>query len=146
MNKKGVTLVELVVVMVIIAVGATLAAPSIGKWLPRYRLRSATRDIVSTMRTAQMRAVSYNRSYQVAFTPAGPGLGTYVLQRNPGAVNDGAIQTVPAGISFVTNFPGDKVVFNPNSTAPPGGTVTVSNPQSQKTITVSPFSGRISAP
>ncbi len=142
MNKKGVTLVELVVVMVIIAVGATLAAPSIGRWLPRYRLRSATRDIVSTMRTAQMRAVSYNRSYQVAFTPA---LGTYVLQRNPGAVNDGAVQTVPTGISFVTNFLDNKVVFKPNSSAT-GGNVTVSNPQSQRTITVAPSSARISAP
>ena len=141
MNKKGVTLIELIVVMVIIAVGATLMAPSIGKWLPRYRLRSATRDIVSTMRTAQMRAVSYNRSYQVAFTPA---LGTYVLQRNPGAVNDGAIQTVPTGISFMCN-PVNTVVFNPNSTAT-GVNVTVSNQQSQRTITVAPSSGRISAP
>jgi prepilin-type N-terminal cleavage/methylation domain-containing protein len=144
MNKKGVTLVELVVVMVIIAIGATLAAPSISKWLPRYRLRSATRDIVSTMRTAQMRAVSYNTSYQVAFTPAGPGLGTYVLQRNPGAVNEGAIQRVPTGISFVC-IPGNIVVFNPNSTAT-GATVTVSNQQSQRAITVAPSSARISAP
>jgi prepilin-type N-terminal cleavage/methylation domain-containing protein len=145
MDKKGVTLIELVVVMVIIAIGATLIAPSIGKWLPRYRLRSATRDIVSIMRTAQMRAVSYNRNYQVAFTPAGPGLGTYVLQRNPGAVNDGAIQTVPTGISFATNFPGNIVAFNPNSSAT-GGRVTVSNPQSERTITVSPSSARITAP
>ena len=41
--------------------------PGIGKWLPNYRLRSATRDIVSTMRTAQMRAVSNNTVYGVAF-------------------------------------------------------------------------------
>ena len=60
MNKKGVTLIELIVVFVIIAIMAGLLAPNIGAWLPNYRLRSATRDIVSTMRDAQMRAVSKN--------------------------------------------------------------------------------------
>ena len=81
MNKKGITLIELIIVLVIICIGAALMVPNFGAWMPHYRLRSAARDIVSVMRTAQMRAVSYNRSYQVAFTPA---LGTYVLQRNPG--------------------------------------------------------------
>ena len=59
-NKKGITLIELVVVMIIIAIGAVLLVPNIGGWLPNYRLRSATRDIVSTLRTAQMKAVSSN--------------------------------------------------------------------------------------
>ena len=56
-NKKGITLIELVVVMIIIAIGAVLLVPNIGGWLPNYRLKSATRDIVPTMRNAQMKAV-----------------------------------------------------------------------------------------
>ena len=59
-NRKGITLIELIVVMVIIAIGAVLMAPNIGGWLPNIRLRSATRDIASTMRVAQMKAVSNN--------------------------------------------------------------------------------------
>ena len=59
-NQKGITIIELVVVMVIIAIGAVLLVPNIGTWLPNYRLRSATRDVVSTLRTAQMKAVSTN--------------------------------------------------------------------------------------
>ena len=39
MNKKGVTLIELIVVMVIIAIGAILLVPNIGAWLPNYRLK-----------------------------------------------------------------------------------------------------------
>ena len=65
MNDKGVTLIELVVVFVIIAIGAVMLIPNIGTWLPNYRLRSAARDIVSTMRTAQMRAISNNIQYRV---------------------------------------------------------------------------------
>ena len=71
MNKKGVTLIELVVVFVIIAIGAVLLVPNIGGWLPNYRLRSATRDIVSTLRTAQMKAVSTNTQYRVDFDVRG---------------------------------------------------------------------------
>ena len=146
MNKRGVTLVELIVVFVVIAIGATLMVPGFTRWMPKYRLRSATREIVSTMRAAQLRAVANSFDYQVIFTPAGPGLGTYILQRNSGGLstNDGIAQTVPAGITFATTFPGNTVVFNSNSTATPGS-VTVSNPQDQRTIRVLSSNGRVSA-
>lgn len=147
MNKRGVTLVELIVVFVVIAIGATLMVPGFTRWMPKYRIRSATRDIVSTMRAAQLRAVANSLNYQVVFTPAGPGLGTYVLQRNSGGVstNDGVAQTVPAGITFVTTFPGNTVVFSSNSTAT-AGNVTVSSPgESQRRITVLSSNGRVSA-
>jgi prepilin-type N-terminal cleavage/methylation domain-containing protein len=59
-NRRGITLLELVVVMAIVAIGAAFVAPNIGAWIPNYRLKSATRDIVSTLRTAQLKAVSNN--------------------------------------------------------------------------------------
>ncbi len=64
MNKRGVTLIEVVIVFAIIAIGAVLMVPNMGAWLPNYRLRSATRDITSTLRVAQMRAVSNNSDYR----------------------------------------------------------------------------------
>jgi general secretion pathway protein H len=121
LNKKGVTLLELIIVMVIIAIGATLVAPNIGRWLQHYQLRSATRDIVSTMRTAQMRAVSTNMEHQVSFTIGNPG--SYILQRNSGGwVDDGARQTLPTGAELTVTTPNFE--FNPNSTAT-GGNVTL---------------------
>ena len=144
MNKKGVTLIELIVVLVVIAIGATLMVPGFGRWLPKYRLRSATRDIASTIKAAQLKAVANNLNYQVVFTPGAAGQGTYVLQRNSGGlINDGIAQTVPTGITFATTFANNTVVFNPNSTATPGS-VTVSNPESSRTITVLSSNGRVS--
>jgi len=146
-NKKGVTLLELIIVMVIIAIGATLVAPNIGRWLQHYQLRSATRDIVSTMRTAQMRAVSTNMDHRVSFN--NPVAGSYVLQRNSGGwINEGAPQTLPTGIvmSAVT-FPvqdgWNNAEFNPNSTSS-SGSVTLNNPRgTTRRIVLTAATGRI---
>ena len=129
MNKKGVTLIELIVVMVIIAIAAGLIAPNLGGWwLPRYRLRSATRDIVSTIRTAQMKAVSNGMMrYWVDFNV---GTNSYIVgytTTGGNDFNDGPVQTAPSGITIdIASLPGGIVFFNPDSSCPNGGSITLS--------------------
>ncbi len=147
MNKKGVTLIELVVVFVIIAIGAVLLAPNIGAWLPNYRLRSATRDVVSMMRTAQMKSVSTNFQYRVNLNAAEIGTNNYILEyfNTMGAwVNDGGPRTLPSGVIISgNNLPGQHAEFNPNSTSS-SGTVTLQNIKgSQKSITLTSSTGRV---
>ncbi len=145
MDKKGVTLIELIIVMVIIAVAAGFIAPNIGAWLPNYRLRSAARDIVSTMRTAQMKAISTNLTYQVLFTPAGTPT-SYILQyqTTAGFVNDGAIQNLPSGITIPTiTISGSNAVFNPNSTSSSGSVTLQNNKGTQRRLTLTPSTGRV---
>jgi type IV fimbrial biogenesis protein FimT len=147
MNKKGVTLIELVVVFVIIAMGALLLAPNIRAWLPNYRLRSAARDIVSIMRTAQMKAVSTNIQYRVNLDESEIGAPCcYILQRNSGGawVSDGALQTLPAGITInIDQLPAGRALFNPNSTST-AGSVTLQNTMGMhRRITITPATGRV---
>jgi prepilin-type N-terminal cleavage/methylation domain-containing protein len=143
MNQRGVTLIELIVVMVIIAIGALLTAPNISSWLTNYRLRSATRDVVSIMRVAQVRAVSNHALYQVIFDTYHDN---YILQYQDtgGAwVREGEIQTLPTGVKFDTTFAGNIITFSPNSTAT-DGRVTLNNRKgSIKTVRVSGITGRI---
>jgi prepilin-type N-terminal cleavage/methylation domain-containing protein len=147
MNRKGLTLIELVVAFVIIAIGAVLLVPNIGVWLPNYRLRSAARNIVSTMRTAQMKAVSTNIQYRVNLDDAEIGTpNSYILQRNSGGlwVNDGGLQTLPAGITFnIDQLPAGRALFNPNSTST-SGSVTLQNTRgTRRRITITPATGRV---
>ena len=141
MNSKGVTLIELVIVMVIIAIGALLISPNLGRWVSHYRLRTATRDIVSTLRVAQMKAVSNNMEYQVLFQ----NTTSYVLQYRTTMgvgtfINDGAPQSVPSGIKIPLFFTAQ---FNPNSSSSTG-TIIVQNAAgtSQKSIVLG-ATGRI---
>ncbi len=143
MNQRGVTLIELVIVMLIIAIGAVLTTPNIGGWLTNYRLRSATRDVASTLRLAQIKAVSSNTSYQVVFDTAHD---SYILQyKDTGGVwvGEGGTQTLPTGVKFNTTFPGNITIFSPNSTATDGN-VTLNNTKgATKTVRLLGLTGRI---
>lgn len=141
MNRRGVTLLELIIVIVIIAIGATLLAPGIGSWIPIYKLRGATRDVVSTLRTAQMKAVSINTDYRVRF----PDATSYILeyQTTAGWVAEGTQQTLPTGIQF-SAFPlGNNFQFNPNSTASTGSLTLTNTKGSARTISLITSTGRI---
>ena len=147
MHKKGVTLIELIVVMVIIGILAAFLAPNIGAWLPNLRLRSAARDIVSTMRTAQMKAVSTNMTYRVSFTQTPP---SYVLQyENPPAgsenwITEGASQAFPSGVSIsAITIAGNNAVFNPNSTSSSGSVTLQNSKGTQRRLTLTPSTGRV---
>ncbi len=141
MNQKGVTLIELIVVMVIIAIGAALTTPNIGGWLRTYRLRSATRDVASTLRLAQIKAVSANTAYQVLFDTIN---NSYIIQYQDTSnawVSEGATQILPAGIKFNTTF-GNVASFSPNSMIASSGDINFNNTKGM-TKKIRLLSGRI---
>jgi Tfp pilus assembly protein FimT len=73
---KGLTIIELVVVMCILAVMVVIAIPNIGRWLPRYRLRSAVRDVASAMQLARLGAIKDNKPWAIHFDT---GAETYTV-------------------------------------------------------------------
>lgn len=144
MDRKGVTLVESVSVLAILAVAAALTLPNIGSWLSIYRLRTATRHIVLTMRSAQVKAVVNRAEYRVHFETT---TGNYILQSRTTAgvwLNQGAAQTVPQGVFFQEiNLPGQNAEFNPNATSSSGNILLRNKKQKQKKIVLFSATGRI---
>lgn len=143
MNKKGITLIELIVVMVIIGIGAVLIAPNIGGFMTHYRLGSVTRDIVSTLRTAQMKAVSTNLEHRVSFANQ-----TFLLQKgnlSSGSTtwtDEGVAQTLPTGITMSGSLNNGNAQFNPDNTCSTGS-LTLTSSKGTKTISLTTATGRI---
>lgn len=137
------TLIELIVVMVIIGIAAVFFAPNISTWLANYRLRGATRDIVSTLRTAQMKAVSSNLEYRVSFADQ-----TFLLQKGNQSsgstswTDEGVAQTLPTGITMSGSLSDNNAQFNPDSTCSTGSLI-LTSPKGTKKITLTTATGRI---
>jgi len=111
MNKKGITLIELIVVMVIIGIMAVLVVPNIGSQLQRYRLKTSAREISNFLLQARTEAIknadfTNPKYYRVVFDQ---GNGTYRMQKFEAGswVDDGGIKTLPANISIGQLIPSD---------------------------------------
>ncbi len=117
----GFTLIEALITLVIMAVVTSIAIPAFSVWRPNYHLRSAARDVYSTLQEAKLRAVRANAGHRVEFHPGtnryelidetGTAVKTIRLDQNgdAGEVTFGyGNATIPAGSSL----PGDGVSFS----------------------------------
>lgn len=66
-KKQGFTLVELMIVIAVIAVLATVSAPSLFHNMPDYKLNGTVRAIFATLQYARMCAASAGKEYRVRF-------------------------------------------------------------------------------
>ena len=135
----GFTKVELLVVMAIMVILATLARPGFTTWFPNYYLKGAARDLYSNLQLAKAGAIKERAEWAVRFVPT---THTYELwSSGSNGVWDGysepsdtLIKTVrlpaygggcrygPGGatrkvgenkpIGDSVSYPGDRVVFN----------------------------------
>jgi prepilin-type N-terminal cleavage/methylation domain-containing protein len=154
-NKKGVTLIELIIVMVIIAIGAVLFVPNLGPWLDNYRLRRDTRDVTSTLRMANMKAISTNLEYRVYFNSATRQYMTERGNQSSGSTNwkgdwdtnpaqnparEGFVNDLHPGVTI--NFNG-WIEFNPDSSCNSTTIILTNSKGRQTTITLIPSTGKV---
>jgi type II secretion system protein H len=66
-NKYGFTLVELMIVIAIMGIMSSIAAPNFTHYMAERRLNGAARTVMSDLMNARMLAVTLNRNVQVTF-------------------------------------------------------------------------------
>ena len=67
MKKNGFTLIELLITFVILGIATAIAIPGFARWLPGYRLKSASSELYANMQFAKMGAVRDNADWAVVF-------------------------------------------------------------------------------
>jgi prepilin-type N-terminal cleavage/methylation domain-containing protein len=67
--KRGFTLIELAVTLLVLALAVSVAAPSLARGLDTVRVRAETAGIATFLRAARERAVTHNRAYEVRVKP-----------------------------------------------------------------------------
>jgi prepilin-type N-terminal cleavage/methylation domain-containing protein len=69
-KNQGFTFMELMVIIAVIGILASIATPNFIAWLPNYRLRSSAEDIQSTLQLARLTAIKENSTVTVTFNTA----------------------------------------------------------------------------
>jgi prepilin-type N-terminal cleavage/methylation domain-containing protein len=153
---SGFSIIEVMVVISLIANLSAIAVPNYIGWLPKYRLSTSARDVLSDLEYARGTAIKVNASVIVEFDTAN---NTYRLWVDNGALTnrdnwaqDGDERTLrrrstAPGISLTTaNFSGfPRIRFTGNGipevqTVPPslgGGNVTLANKISSRVVSLS---------
>jgi len=84
-NETGVTLVEVLIVMSIIGIIASVTGLHLAKYAPTYELRSNARTFYSEMQNAKISAIRSGRSWGIV---CDQGTSTCVIYSSGGADND----------------------------------------------------------
>jgi prepilin-type N-terminal cleavage/methylation domain-containing protein len=71
-NIKGVTLIELIIVLTIVAIGAAIAVPGMGAWLAKGELNSASRRLASDLNLTRSEAIKRNANVSMRIITATP--------------------------------------------------------------------------
>jgi type IV fimbrial biogenesis protein FimT len=106
------TLVELVVVLAIVAVSATLAAPSFAHMIANYRVRTTAEGILGALNFARTEALRRNTAVAFSLTPGGSGwtvsqlsTSTTLQSRSGGDVPGTTVtpSTAATSVTFLAN-------------------------------------------
>jgi Tfp pilus assembly protein FimT len=68
-KKKGLALIELVIVLILIGLSVSLAAPSLGRVAKAVELKAGTKKVAAILRYYRSEAVQKGKIYQVIFDP-----------------------------------------------------------------------------
>lgn len=132
-RSRGFSLVELLIVMAIIASVALVGIPWFVKIGQRSKLKSAAREVQTTLLAARVKAVNRNRAVSVVITSLGPPVELQTVEPNPPAptpthvpvhltlpAKDAQLFTTPNSAGGTITFGADGRLANPPLNPTPG--------------------------
>lgn len=151
MNEKGVTLMELLVVVAIVAVISSIVMMSTGDLRQTYAVKAAARTIFGDMQRARLAAIREGREHYLCFSPAETftsyelhrkGINITACDADDIVLKTNVISSEYRGMTFAESFSGSSATFNPNGKSS-SGNVMITGGASTKTIIINGNTGNV---
>jgi type II secretory pathway pseudopilin PulG len=145
MRKSGLTIVELILVIMTVALLAAIVTPVFQTSVPRITLRSGAREIMAEMRHVQQQAITASTTFYIRFKMSPKDLVISYLDEEGNVQTDHTFRFDESVSIFNTTFPGHTLELNLLGEPSEGGDVIVQNGRGdQVTIRVTSSIGKIS--
>ena len=145
-RNSGFTFMELMVTIAVLAILAAVAVPNLIGWMPKFRLGSGSRDLLSILQKTRLQAIKDNTTYFVVMNTANESFAIHLDDGNgtpdvapadgiPDGANNGIFEatetrirqeTMPGGVNITnTTLPGNTVAFDNQGLASAAGVVNI---------------------
>lgn len=144
--RRGYTLIETAVVLLVLALAAGLAAPAIGRGLDAIRLRAEVAGVASFLRAARERAIAQHRALQVEIE--GEGRALVIRSGDADPARDGDRERLVRRLSPLVRLEADPpqartVTFFAHGLSSGGRFRLAAPPAAGYVVTVDPLTGRV---
>ena len=130
---RGLTLLELLLVIVLLGILASLASLRAGPLLSRARLDRGARQVAADLQAARMKAIAQNSRFRVSFRPDSQDYVVdkdehgdwqrHALDAHTSIAADDARLVLPPGVSITAVNSGGDVIFVPRGYVDAGMTI-----------------------
>ena len=128
-RRRGFTIIELMVALVVVAILAVVAAPEFGEYFAAQRVKSAAEELLTDLQFARLESVQKNADITLTMNSSG-----YTITRGAATVKTvtlGSGTTVSAGSTMSAVFNAVRATANVNN-----GPVTIANGGTSRTLRV----------
>lgn len=128
-SKRGFSILELMIVVVIVGLVAAMAGPRFSKEMDRMKFRGDARNAVSTLRLARSLAITNKTDYGVVFSSNGGTITLFkdIVRSDPPAFNAGdsviQIDTISGDYPIATSSFTGALIYYANGSASESGKV-----------------------